>query len=290
VTPFGHGKVILLGEHAVVYGHPALAGALELGVLVTAHRSARWRVSIDEWDLDVHDGPIVTAVQQVAAPDPGPWHIDAHATLPSRAGLGSSAALLVACARAMGPPGLAPQAIEAAAQAGERVFHGNPSGIDVALATRGGLGLFRRGHGLSPLSAAPFTLAIGLSGEPRDTAACVAEVARRREIDADIDRRLGAMGELALAGEHALRHGDVVALGPMFDAAHAYLATLAVSTARLDRLCAIARAAGALGAKLTGAGGGGAVIALAPGREAEILEAWRAAGFDGLVAQVGVKP
>ncbi|MCB9574858.1 MAG: hypothetical protein H6709_22525 [Kofleriaceae bacterium] len=79
-------------------------------------------------------------------------------------------------------------------------------------------------------------------------------------------------------------------LGALFDGAHAHLAALGLSTPALDALVADARGAGALGAKLTGAGGGGAVIALAPGREADVLAAWRARGKLGFACTVGARP
>ncbi len=102
------------------------------------------------------------------------------------------------------------------------------------------------------------------------------------------DTRLRELGALTDAGASALLARDLVLLGHAMDRAHAVLAGLGVSTPQLDALCAAARAAGAHGAKLTGAGGGGAVIALAPqDREAAVLAAWKAAGVTGFVAQVG---
>src|SRR5690606_35106209 len=96
------------------------------------------------------------------------------------------------------------------------------------------------------------------------------------------------LGRLTDLGTTALLAGDLARVGAAMDRAHAVLADLGVSTPRLDALCAAARAAGAHGAKLTGAGGGGAVIAIAPpGREPAVLAAWREAGVTGFAATVG---
>src|SRR5262249_10685915 len=157
------------------------------------------------------------------------------------------------------------------------------AGVGVALARRGGFGIYRRGVGLAPLAAAPLRLAIGLSGEPRSTAVMVARVGELAARSAPAQQALVELGALAEEGRAAL--ADAKALGALFDAAHRRLQGLAVSTPRLDELCALARRAGAAGAKLTGAGGGGAVIAV--GAEEAVVAAWRAAGFEAFVAEVG---
>lgn len=298
----GHGKVILVGEHAAVYGHPALAGALGCGVSLAATDPGDAGVltlSIAGWDVHVRAGddhPVARALVAVAtAIGVTRAAITGSADVPAAAGLGSSAATAVALARALDDIAgrvLDDAAIEAAADAAERCFHGNPSGIDVAVAARGGMGLYRRGHGLAPLHATPLTLVIGLSGQPRSTAAMVARVAAARAArPTAVDVELAALGAAAeraaaLVGATIV---DVGELGEIFADAHARLARLGVSAPVLDEMVAAAGAAGASGAKLTGGGGGGAVIALAPGREEAVLAAWRALGKDGFVTQVGVR-
>jgi mevalonate kinase len=210
--------------------------------------------------------------------------------------------LSVAVARALalaahGPGSVGIDGIEAAAQAAERVFHGNPSGIDVALAARGGIGLYTRGEGFTPLPVRPFRIAIGLTGEPRDTAARVADVARRRAQDpVDTDRRLAILGGYAREAARGLdaaligmlgELAPVIVLTRFFAPAQRELSELGLSSPGIDRLCAIAAELGAA-AKLTGAGGGGAVIALSAGDEQRVVEAWRAAGFDARVVDLGV--
>jgi mevalonate kinase len=290
---WGFGKVILLGEHAVVHGHPALAGALARGARtrVTA-RPGRTTLSAPGWKLAVSvddDHPVADALRALldaAGRDRDGLELTVEVDVPAAAGLGSSAALAVSLARAL-VPDATDEVIEDIANSAERRFHGTPSGIDVALATRGGLGLFRRGAGLQPLAAAPVRLAIGLSGQPRSTADMVARVSRALAEDAAAPGRITALGDAARAGADALLAHAPDRLGPLMTAAQRHLDALGVSTPVLDTMVAAALDTGALGAKLTGAGGGGAVIALAPGRESQVCEAWRALGYEAFTCSVG---
>src|SRR5690606_30874704 len=135
-------------------------------------------LSVPHWNLTAAAGEASALGEALAivAREVGADHLSvslhAIAELPPGAGLGSSAALLVAVTRALAAAAgrrLPPERIEEIATAGERCFHGTPSGIDVALASRGGVGLFRRGSGLSMIPAPPIELAVGLTGEPRRT-------------------------------------------------------------------------------------------------------------------------
>ena len=297
MTVVGYGKIILLGEHAVVYGYPALAAALDRGVTLAAvptPAGGSLRIELAAWGLRVtvdDEHPVSRSLAAIAdalgAGRPAVSLIG-DAQIPFGAGLGSSAALAVAVARALA--GHRRQALDlagltAAAGASEALVHGRPSGVDVALAIAGGIGVFRRASGLLPLTGVPpLRVLVGPSGEPRSTAAMIARVAEVTAGRTD-DARLRELGALADTGTAALLAGDHPALGAAMTRAHAVLAQLGVSTARLDALCDAARAEGALGAKLTGAGGGGAVIAAAPrDREAAVLAAWQQAGVDGFVA------
>jgi len=310
----GHGKVILIGEHAAVYGHPVLAGALDRGVTLRARRApGPLTLRVDGWELTVaagDDHPVAPALTAIAAAlDVGDgWALVGDSDLPPAAGLGSSAALAVAMTRALaGGLGraLTDDDVAAIATHAERCFHGNPSGVDVALASRGGLGRFVRGAGLTAIVGARLTLAIGLSGQSRATATMVERVAQaRRDRPAAVDADLAALGADAdraaallgaIAGDHAAAPAAtatataeaLAALGAILADGHARLARLGVSTPDLDAMVASARVDGALGAKLTGGGGGGAVIALAPGREDAVIAGWRRLGKDGFVAVVG---
>ena len=293
------GKVILVGEHAVVHGHPALAAAIDRQVKVwfEGRPTGPMSLSIPHWNLSVSardEGPLAEALGVVAR-EVGADHLSvslhALAELPPAAGLGSSAALMVAVTRALAAAAglrLAPERLEEIASAGERCFHGTPSGIDVALAARGGAGLFRRGAGLTMIDAAPIELAVGLSGEPRRTADMVARV--KAALDARPDETgalLAELGQRAEQAADALAREAVDELAAHMARAQEILAGLGLTTRGLDLLIDTALSAGATAAKLTGAGGGGAVIALAPGRTGDVVAAWRALGRDAFAVTAG---
>jgi mevalonate kinase len=197
--------------------------------------------------------------------------------------------MAVAIARAIAARAGAGEAeILAAVAAAESVFHRTPSGIDAAAASRGRLGQFDKQNGWRDLPLkAPFELCIGLSGQSHDTGALVASVADLCASTPVARRLVDAMGDLARASMEALAEGDVAALARMFNMAHGLLSGLGVSTPTLDDLVDTARTAGALGAKLTGAGGGGAVIAIAAEHADEVLRRWRAKGYYGFTTTIG---
>ena len=292
--PFGHGKVILFGEHAVVFDQPALAAGLSRG-LEASLGPGTGRLTIPAWNLELavgDDSPVARAFGAILArlgvPDVD-IDVDVRAELPARAGLGSSAAFSIAIARAVaGARGHDHAAVMAAATDAETIFHGTPSGIDLAAAATGEVGRFQRSTGWQAVTVLqPMALCVGLSGRPRDTRTQVEAVRRLRERTPVVRTVIETLGALAGDGERALASGDIDELGRLFDVAHGLLAALRVSTPELDALVHAARAAGAIGAKLTGAGGGGAVIALAPGHERDVIQRWNEVGFQGFVATIG---
>jgi mevalonate kinase len=297
------GKVILVGEHAVVHGHPALAAAIDRQVKVwfEGRPSGPISLSVPHWNLSVSVGdqhPLAEALG-ILAHEAGAEHLSvslhALAELPPAAGLGSSAATMVAVARALAAAAgrrLDSHRLEDIATAGERCFHGTPSGIDVALAARGGMGLFRRATGLVPVTpAAPLELAVGLSGEPRRTGDMVARIASALTTrPEETSLRLQELGDAALTGAAALESGALEALGQVMSRAQEILAALGLSTRGIDAMVDAALRGGALAAKLTGAGGGGAVIALAPGKTEDIVAAWRALGKNAFRVRAGASP
>ncbi|MEO8706179.1 MAG: mevalonate kinase [Kofleriaceae bacterium] len=300
MTAIGWGKLILLGEHAVVYGYPALAAALDRGVTIAPVPTTKggMRIDIPGWNVAVRaddDHPVARCLSAIAdALELGrpALSLVGDAQIPFGAGLGSSAALAVAVARALlahAKRPLTASALEHAATASEMIVHGKPSGVDVALAIAGGVGVFRRSTGLRAIACPALRVLVGPSGEPRSTGVMVQRVAEATESNRD-DNRLSELGALTDDGTRALVARDLVALGAAMNRAHGVLAELGVSTPLIDSLCEAARVSGAHGAKLTGAGGGGAVIAIAPrDKEAAILTEWRAAGVTGFVATIGAR-
>lgn len=299
MSHIGLGKIILLGEHAVVYGYPALAAALDRGVRIDAvptPAGGSLRVDVPSWNLkvtvdDEHSfARGLAAIADAIGLDRPPLTLVGDAQIPPGAGLGASAAFAVAISRALlthmkKPIDMA--SVSRAAAASEEVLHGKASGVDVALAIQGGVGVFRKSTGLRPIQLKSLRVLVGPSGAPRSTAAMVDRVAQATSGVVD-DERLRELGNLTDTGTQALLRGDLLALGHDMNRAHELLAGLGVSTPLLDALCDVARKLGAYGAKLTGAGGGGSVIAIAPRDcEEEILAAWKTASVHGFVTVVG---
>lgn len=295
---FGRGKVILLGEHAVVYGKPALAAGIERGVSARVTASDRLLLAIEPWGREVvpsaHDelGRAFAAVLSEQGEVPT-VRIDALVDLPAGAGLGCSAALGVAVVRAIAEAaGDSPPDDEVArrAFAWERVFHGNPSGVDNTMAAHGGIALFRKGEPLEPVTVrAPIPLVVGDSGEASSTKTTVAEVARQYERDrARVEKSLDAIAALVMNAKLAIEAGDLAALGQLMDLNHALLSGWMLSTSKLEEMIGAAREAGALGAKLTGGGGGGCMIALVRDRDEgdRVRSAIEGAGYRAFYAEV----
>ncbi|WP_437683633.1 mevalonate kinase [Sorangium sp. So ce131] len=336
------GKIILLGEHAVVYGAPAIAAGLaERGARARATRasgaSALWLggrmhaaspggsgASDAAKEPATSSGPNGDGVARAFAAlleallGAGPVHVEAESDLPPGGGLGSSAALGVAIARAitalapLGPPAEPPPAeaagaagagpaarVRAAAAAWEAVFHhGRASGIDLMAAATSGCFRFTRAEGATLLPARDdLWLCVGSTGTSHDTGAMIELVARHFQRKPDLaERSIAGITSLVNNAALAIEAGDATGLGRLMDLNHMILAGMFVSNEAIEALCRLAREAGALGAKLTGAGGGGSVIALLPppppggGRAPEaaerVLAAWRGAGYSGFVTRI----
>lgn len=301
----GHGKVILLGEHAVVYGCPALAVGIARGCHAHAEIAEHDTLAVEPWGVrvraDVAEASderemLRRAFALLCARYPQPraaLAVHAEMQIPGGAGLGGSAALSVAVIRALAAALSITHTDEElvdASLAWERVFHGNPSGVDSAMAVRGGLALYRKGQPLSALRLGRvLCLVVGYSGDHGSTKAMVESVARQHARDPEKAQQIfDAIEALVNNARSALELGDHARLGQLFDLNQKLLNTLMLSTSKLEAMCSIAKTAGALGAKLTGGGGGGSMIALASDASAagNIAEALRTAGYDSFVVEV----
>lgn len=295
-----HGKTIVLGEHSVVYGMPALAAGLPRGIALRARPLPDSRqpstLTIPAWGLQLplrveSEHPVALAALEVLGHCDGPltgWAIEGDSTLPAGAGLGSSAALTVALARLALGPEADVEAVVAASLAGERIFHGEPSGIDSQVAARGGLLRFVRGQEPTPVTlAGPLTLLVVPSGVERRTADQVARVRSRHDRFPSLARPLlEVLGRAVDEGIAALRARDHASLGEIMQVCHGVLGAFGVSSPVLDAMCSTALRHGALGAKLTGAGGGGCILVL-PGPDPKpLVEAFVAQGHAPLLVEL----
>ncbi|MDB4990059.1 MAG: Mevalonate kinase [Myxococcaceae bacterium] len=278
-TSYGHGKVILLGEHSVVHGRPALALSVERGseVSVAPSSADRTTLQIEPWSVEVDSGsepnlgrePLQQALQVARSFYHDAREFSLHATmrLPSGAGMGSSAALGVAVLRALDlARGLtrSDDDIYQRSLAWERVFHGNPSGVDNAMATHGGMALFKKGEPLTRVVPRhPVSLVVAYSGSSSSTKIMVDSVARHFEREPErIGKVFDAIAAIVTNGKLALEQGELKSLGQLMTMNHKLLSGMMLSTDALEEMIAAAMAAGALGAKVTGAGGGGCMVAL----------------------------
>ena len=289
------GKVILLGEHAVVYGKHALAVPIPNAVTATVTTVGKGiSLTIDEWRLQCEidtagvsgvDALVMTIVRSLGLAETG-YEIRVNTLLPRGMGLGSSAAIAVAIIRAFNVASgleLSNERVNEIAFECEKHAHGTPSGIDNTLATYGEAVLFSNDNGLAvdrlTLKHAP-ELLVAWGVHAGDTREQVTGVRARRDDDPENFAALfDQIDRISTQGAAALSAGDYTGVGRLMNICHGLLNAIGVSTPELERMVCVARRNGAIGAKLTGAGGGGSIVALCPGRLAEVRQGLRAAGF-----------
>jgi mevalonate kinase len=281
------GKVILFGEHAVVYGHPAIAAATDQRTVVEVDCCGD-RTTVNGFRIhDRFHSYLLTAVERVWK-RPDAVRIQTEGGVPSASGTGSSAALTVACVAALRRlqgledlPGLAQAAFET-----ERATQGGGSPTDTSTSSAGG-GIAiasaldppkvgsplwdvawkepgaERAWTVERIDMPPLTVVIGNSGVKGRTDEQVAKVANAAKKNAVVRDSLMEIGALTREAVPALRRKDWAAVGALMDKAHNRLHTLGVNHPAVETLIqAVRQVPGTLGAKITGAGGGGSCLVL----------------------------
>jgi len=288
------GKIILFGEHAVVYGQPAIAvpvTQVRATATVTPEikgDSGNVRIQAPNVDLDTRldeldlDHPLAAVIHGVTT-SPGISHIPSctlrvTSTIPVASGLGSGAAVSVAVIRALagflGQP-LPDEQVSAIAFEVEKIHHGTPSGIDNTVVTYARPVYFIKEQPIETFSILkPFTIIIGDTGIASPTKETVGDVRQGWQADPTrYERLFAAVGSITKSARQAIESGHPERLGPLMNENHDLLIEMGVSSPELDQLVSAAQSAGALGAKLSGGGRGGNMIALAPPALAQDISA-----------------
>lgn len=307
-------KIILFGEHFVVYGEPAIVLAIDKRAYVKIEASHDDNLHLRSNTLNlsgcfegnsfkVEQGnareakikfePVKRAVESVLEKHQKHigLNIEINSSIPVGAGLGSSAAVIAATAAATGAlldVKLSKEEIFRITYETERIVHGNPSGVDPAISTFGGAIIFQVDTGFKPLDAKEnIPLVIGETGVVRSTRAQVEKVRIIVEkYPRIVENIMKAAREVVLRAIDAFKENDLKTLGALMNMNHALLYGIGVSDESLEWLANAARKAGALGAKLTGAGGGGCMIALSEDEKLQqVSEAIYRAGGRPFVAR-----
>jgi mevalonate kinase len=308
----GFGKIILFGEHFVVYGIPAIASSIDLKIEAKVIPSKEKGIHADDLIggrkvLYKRDKAPITDLmpifqEQFKLTGKESFYLTIKSTVPRSGGLGSSAALVVAVSRAFNQYlnlNLTDSQINDIAFEAEKYFHQNPSGVDNTVATYGGLLFYRRnlegGKNLMERLAfkKPVEVVLAESSiklETKDTAEIIAGVRKRKEENAtEYNKIFAQASQLIEEARKAVVEYNLFRVGELMNQNHTLLQKIEVSCPELDNMCKLALEAGAIGAKLTGTGRGGNIIALTPGRELqdETAEALENAGFKTIKTKIG---
>ena len=297
------GKLILLGEHAAVFGEPALACPVPIKVRAQISGSEQGvQLAIPAWGLEYRLTPgrrrrpwersALRILEQLGLEGES-MRISLFSDLPRGVGLGSSAAMAVAILRAMSKHfdlNLSVARINEIAWECEQFAHGAASGVDNAVSAHETTLLYRKGTppSIEPVVAGADTyLVIGLSGTESLTAVTVENVRSARDRNPAVyDRIFKEIGELAVQARRCLERGRLEELGDLMNVNHGLLNGLQLATPELERLVDAARMGGALGAKLTGGGGGGAMVALCAESCEPVRESLEKAGAETIALKL----
>ena len=291
------GKIILFGEHAVVYGRPALAVPVtQVHADVDIADSSRAGIWIHAPDVDLHaewtslpsDHPSASVLHNFffafgVSPFPS-LDINITSTIPVASGLGSGAAVTVALVRALSSTVRRPlsnEEVNAFAYEIEKLHHGTPSGIDNTVVTYARPVYFIKGQPIETFTVGrPFTIVIGDTGISAPTKESVGDVRKLWEADkARWENIFDQVGQISKLAKEKIESGRIDSLGDLMNQNHALLQEMNVSSPELDRLVESARRSGASGAKMSGGGRGGNMIALVEKENAPaVAEALLSAG------------
>jgi mevalonate kinase len=285
ITATACGKAILFGEHAVVYARPAIAipvTHIETRVLID-HACADYPDDIFIEAPDIH---LASPLQEIPAAHPlkmslelvakslsvpgfPPCHINISSTIPVAAGLGSGAAVSVALIKALYAFAKRPIKLEQVSNLAfeiEKIYHGAPSGIDNSVITYAQPIYFIKGKPIRYLNLAQqLTLVIADTGIATPTSQTVGDVRTAWQQDTQrYEAIFDQIGAIAATARQAIQSGDLPKIGELMNDNHHLLQSLQVSNVDLDYLVRVARDSGALGAKLSGGGRGGNMLALSP--------------------------
>jgi len=304
----GMGKIILFGEHAVVYGSHAIAAPIPLAVQAKVVDSSdgihlivpRWGVEEKLYLHRHHKFSIYRSLDLILKElglTTANLRIEVYPQVPRAMGLGASAAVAVAIIRALSAHfklNLSNAKVSRLAYESEKIIHGTPSGIDNTVATYAKSILFKKGE--PPIMkeihlAKPIPVVVGISGVESLTAKMVAKVHRAWNNNKSLYEGIfSEIDQLTLQAVDAIQSHNLEQLGELMTMNQGLLNALQVSRWELEELIEIARRNGALGAKLTGGGGGGAVIALCPENADQVAAAMKAADYQAMVTEFGFTP
>ncbi|MBI33342.1 MAG: hydroxymethylglutaryl-CoA reductase [Gammaproteobacteria bacterium] len=293
------GKAILLGEHSVVYGRHAIAVPIPLNIRVKVEKAndgvllmipswgVEYRLDKKPEERQSFEKPAALILEKMDLSNVG-MKIEVFSDIPRGMGLGGSAVLAVSIIKALNQyfrMELSEQEINAMAFESEKIAHGNPSGIDNTIATYGHPLIYRKNEDTLKERLQikePFDLVLAFSKSEGLTAKTVAHVRSQWKSNQEMyEGVFNDIDAIVLKGIQAIQNNDLKQLGELMNFNQGLLNTLQVSTPELERMIHIARDAGAFGAKLTGGGGGGAMIAVSE-NPLEIIEAFDNEGFKAI--------
>lgn len=280
------GKIILFGEHAVVYDKPAVAApvtSLQTQVTISPRTGKAASQSLVSLDIQPHPShtskidhnPVISLINRSLinfnAASRLPLHVYIASSIPIGRGFGSSASVFTAVVKSLARylnHTVSPAQVASAAFDADHSVHGNASGIDVTVCAYAQCLSYCRGAEPDILTVPRgFTVAIADTGSPGFTRKAVSRVRQKYTNEPTAcGRIINDIGAVSTAACAAIQQGEPALLGPLMDKNHELLQKLGVSTSRLDHLVVMARKNGAIGAKLSGAGLGGNTISLVTDR------------------------